>query len=107
MDQINKTGLDDFLVGPNGREKFQELLAEARPTIELQLEEDTPTELLVKEISRIQSEIEKDKWVKSISEKRGISQRAINKDLKNTSREKTMSCLIRNILRISPNWLTW
>jgi hypothetical protein len=82
MDQINKTALDDVLLGPNGREKLQKLLANAEPTIKLQLEEETPTELLIKEISRIQSECEKDKWVKLISEKREISQSAINKDLK-------------------------
>lgn len=82
MDQINKAGLDDVLVGPNVREKLQELSANARPTIELQLEEDTPTELLVKEVSKIHSESEKDKRLKLIAQKRGISYRAICKDAK-------------------------
>lgn len=76
----NKNGLDDYLVRYR-KEAFQELVREAKPTLELHIDGDMRTERLLEEIARIKSESEKNKWVKLISEKRGISQRAINKDL--------------------------
>lgn len=76
----NKNGLDDYLVRYR-KEAFQELVREAKPTLELHIDVDIRTERLLEEIARIKSESEKNKWVKLISEKQGISQRAINKDL--------------------------
>jgi len=73
--------LDAFLVR-FGKEKLQELIQKAKPTLELHIERDMRTERILEEIAKLKSESERDKWVKLISSKRKISQRAISRDLK-------------------------
>lgn len=76
-----KNGLDDYLVR-YGKEGFSELVKDAKPTLELCIDGDMRTERIIEQIAKLKSESDKDKWVKRISEKRGISHRAINKELK-------------------------
>ncbi|MGE5446215.1 MAG: hypothetical protein ACM3SR_16735, partial [Ignavibacteriales bacterium] len=76
-----KLGFDDYLVKYR-KEGFWGLVKDAKPTLELCIDSDMRTERIIEEIARLKSESEKDNWIKRISEKRGLSPRAINKELK-------------------------
>lgn len=67
-----KTGIDDYLV-QNGKDSFQNLLDKAQNTILLHIKENTPTDLIISEISRIGKDIEREKIIKALAKQEGIS----------------------------------
>lgn len=75
-----KNGLDDFLVR-YGKEQFQELLEKAKPTFELHLEEKTHTDLIIKEIARINSIVEREQIIKQIATYKKVSVEVIRSEV--------------------------
>lgn len=77
----SKNGLDDYLVR-YGPEEFRKLIENAKLALELHINSsDIRTERLIEEFSRLKSESEKDRWLRLLGKKRGISYRAIIKDI--------------------------
>lgn len=75
-----KNGLDDYLVR-YGKEAFGELVEKAEQTIKLLIEEGKNINLILKEIARLKSASEKEKYIHLLSEREGVSKTAIKKDL--------------------------
>ncbi len=76
-----KNGIDDYLV-MHGYDAFIELVEKAEPTISLNIKEGMKMDLILKEIARINSVTEKEKYVNQLSEREGVTKAAIKKDLK-------------------------
>jgi hypothetical protein len=62
----DKNGIDDFLVA-YGKEEFQSLKDRSPSTFEQHLSEDTPTELILKEVGLISSKIEQEKILQKMA----------------------------------------
>jgi len=65
-DDGGKNGLDDFLVR-YGKEEFNKLVIQADNTLDLQIREGTPHNVLIKEVARIKDRIEKERVSKLIA----------------------------------------
>ncbi len=66
MSSENKIALDDYLA-KNGAVAFQEVIKDARPTLELHLEERTSTDLILTELTRLNNDITRAKIFKLIA----------------------------------------
>jgi len=66
-----KIGLDDFLV-KYGKEKYKELITQAKPTFQQHLLEDTPLEIIIEEVRLIKSEVERERIIKEIAKYRKV-----------------------------------
>jgi len=82
-----KNGLDDYIVR-HGKEAFEERLEEARPWLDVQVEE-APTDLIVKEVSRLVSYIERERAVGVISSKLGVPKDAVRRDIERHRSKQT------------------
>ena len=76
-----KNGLDDYLVR-YGTEAFRQVIKDASPTIELQVEEGTNTRLILKELPRLNNEIQRVKVLKSIAKREGVTLAAVEAEYK-------------------------
>lgn len=71
-DDGGKNGLDDYLV-KYGAEKFRVLIQNAKPTLELQVEGGTETNLFLRELPWLENEIQRAKVLKLIAGREGVS----------------------------------
>jgi len=95
----NKIGLDDYLV-KNGKEKFNELIKQAKNTFNTHIEESTNPDIILKELSKIEKPIIRAQIIKQISTKLKISTKDITKQLsitENHNNEITSSSNTTNI----------
>jgi len=67
----DKNGLDDYLV-QHGPEAFTCLINEAKPTIELQIDEGTDKELILDELPRLKDKIFKEQILKTLAKREGV-----------------------------------
>ncbi|MCH7535648.1 MAG: DUF3854 domain-containing protein, partial [Bacteroidetes bacterium] len=72
-----KNGLDDYLVR-YGKEAFDKVVDNAKSTLELHIEENTNTRLLLKELSKLTNEILRAKILKLIAKREGVSLSAVD-----------------------------
>lgn len=86
----DKNGMDDFLVA-YGKEEFQSLMDRSPSTFEQHLLEDTPTELILKEVGHISSKIEQEKILQKMAKHTKIPIQKLRDsiNLKNDSEDNT------------------
>jgi len=83
-----KIGLDDYLV-KYGAEKFKELIENVKNTFETHIEEQTNSEIILKELSTIEKPIIKEQIIKKLANKLRISSEAIKKQLSIIEKNKS------------------
>lgn len=76
--QGQKQGFDDYLVA-NGEKAFRELVDNAQLTLELLIEENIPTELLLKELVRLEPIITREELLIKIAHSRGVTTAIVKK----------------------------
>jgi len=76
-----KVGLDDFIV-KNGADEFRKLVENARDTFELHIEEGTGTEIILKEIAKLNKPIIKEQVIKKLAIKLKVPTETVRKELK-------------------------
>jgi len=75
-----KIGLDDYLV-KYGAEKFKELIENAKKTFETHIQEETNSEIILKELSKVEKLIVKEQITKGLANQLKISPDTVRKQL--------------------------
>lgn len=75
----DKNGLDDYLVC-YGNEAFQDLIKNARPTLEVHVKDGTDYRFILRELTKLDNEVIRVKTIKTLAQREGANMEAMEAD---------------------------